>query len=126
MLFRSKCVIELPFVRSRSQTILSIPEDIIQNLNYNNELIKAISKAFKYNKVLNEGKLSIVDLAFQEEIDSGYLGRLLRLTCLAPDIIKKILNGLQPPQIYLQRLLREDIPPIWEDQRKLYNFKSQN
>ena len=60
---------------------------------------------------------------YQEKIDAGYLGRLIRLTCLAPDIIKRILNGTQPPTIYLQRLIREDIPPIWEDQRKLYKVR---
>ena len=61
-------------------------------------------------KILNQGKLTILQLAYQEKIDAGYLGRLIRLTCLAPDIVKRILNGTQPPSIYLQRLIREEIP----------------
>lgn len=71
---------------------------------------------------MNKEKQSIIELAANENIDSGYLGRLIRLTCLAPDIIKRILEGTQPTTIYLKRLLREDIPPIWQDQRIKYGF----
>lgn len=116
-------IMDLPFTRRKGALILSIPEDMVQNVSYNQELIKALGKAFKYQKILNQGNLTIVQLAYQEEIDSGYLGRLLRLTCLAPDIIKRILNGTQPATIYLKRLLREEIPPIWEDQRRLYQIE---
>lgn len=118
-----KMVINLPFTRRKGALILAIPEDVVQNVNYNQELINALGKAFKYQKILNQGKLTILQLAYQEKIDAGYLGRLIRLTCLAPDIVKRILNGTQPPSIYLQRLIREEIPPIWEDQRKLYKVR---
>ena len=118
-----RMVIDLPFTRRNGAMILSIPEDVVQDVSYNQELINALGKAFKYQKMLNQDKLTILQLAYQEKIDAGYLGRLIRLTCLAPDIIKRILNGTQPPTIYLQRLIREDIPPIWEDQRKLYKVR---
>lgn len=116
-------IIDLPFVRRKGALMLSLPEDVVQNINYNSELIRALGKAFKYQKMINQNKFSITDLAFQEGMDAGYLGRLIRLTCLAPDIIKCILAGTQPATIYLQRLLRENIPPIWDDQRKLYQIK---
>ena len=118
-----RMVIDLPFTRRNGAMILSIPEDVVQDVSYNQELINALGKAFKYQKMLNQDKLTILQLAYQEKIDAGYLGRLIRLTCLAPDIVKRILNGTQPPTIYLQRLIREDIPPIWEDQRKLYKVR---
>lgn len=115
-------MIDLPLVRRKGALTVSLPDTFVKTVNYNQELIKALGKAFKYQKILNTGKLSIVELAYQEGIDSGYLGRLIRLTCLAPDIVKMILAGTQPLTLYLQRLLREDIPPLWEDQRKLYNI----
>lgn len=113
-------IIDYPFKRNKGALILSLPEDIAQNVNYSTELIMALCKAFKYQKIISTGKQSILELAAQENIDSGYLGRLIRLTCLAPDIIKRILAGTQPAELYLQRLIREDIPPIWAEQRKLY------
>jgi hypothetical protein len=33
-----------------------------------------------------------------EKLDRGYLGRILMLTLLAPDIVEAILDGLQPAE----------------------------
>jgi DNA invertase Pin-like site-specific DNA recombinase len=115
-------IIDYPFKRNKGALTLSLPEEVAPNINYNAELITALCKAFKYQKIMNKEKQSIIELAANENIDSGYLGRLIRLTCLAPDIIKRILEGTQPTTIYLKRLLREDIPPIWQDQRIKYGF----
>jgi hypothetical protein len=41
-----------------------------------------------------------------EKINESYVGRVLRLTLLAPDIIEAILGGRQPPQLQLEKLLR--------------------
>lgn len=116
-------IIDLPFVRRKGALTVSLPEDIVPSINYNHELIRALGKAFRYQKILNEGKKTILELATDENIDSGYLGRLIRLTCLAPDIIKSVLAGTQPITLCLQRLIRDDIPPIWTKQRKLYGFE---
>ena len=66
--------------------------------------------------------MTIAELSLNEELDAGYLGRILRLTSLAPDIIKSVLAGTQPADFILKRLIREEIPPIWTEQRKKYNF----
>jgi hypothetical protein len=113
---------ELPFIRRKGSLQISIPEEILPTMCLNEELIRALVKAFKYQKKMTDNSLSLADLAFEEEIDAGYLGRLLRLTCLAPDIIKSILAGTQPPTLILQTLIRQDVPPIWSEQRKIYNF----
>ena len=43
-------------------------------------------------------------MAEAERIERGYLGRLLRLTLLAPDIVEAILDGRQPHGLGLPRL----------------------
>ncbi len=45
-----------------------------------------------------------------------YVYRLLRLTCLAPDIVAAILDGRQPKGIALADLTRE-VPLLWDEQR---------
>ncbi len=45
-------------------------------------------------------------MAASERIDRGYLGRVLHLTLLAPDIVETILDGRQPPELGLPRLLK--------------------
>ena len=51
-------------------------------------------------KPLREGRYaSISDMAAGEKIERGYLGTLLRLTLLTPDLIEAILNGRQPERV---------------------------
>jgi hypothetical protein len=53
-----------------------------------------------------------------ERIERGYLGSLLRLTLLAPDIVEAVLDGWQPEGLRLPRLM-EPLPQIeWEQQRR--------
>ena len=60
-------------------------------------LVKALACAFRYQKLLHEGRYaSISDMAAGEKIERGYLGTLLRLTLLALGMEEVILNGRQP------------------------------
>lgn len=115
-------IMDLAFIISKGSLTINLPEEVTISQNYNKELIKALSRAFKYQKRIANENISIRDLAIELEIDDGYLGRLLRLTYLAPDIIKSILAGTQPQGLLLQQLIRKEIPAIWAEQRKLYNF----
>ena len=46
-------------------------------------LVKALARAFRYQKLLDEGRYaSISEMAAAERIERGYLGSLLRLTLL--------------------------------------------
>ncbi|MCC5830284.1 MAG: hypothetical protein JJU36_12635 [Phycisphaeraceae bacterium] len=47
-----------------------------------------------------------------------YVGRMLRLTSLAPDIIEAILRGGEPDGLSLEKL-RKDLPVRWEEQRAM-------
>jgi hypothetical protein len=55
-------------------------------------------------------------LAVAEKLDRGYLGRILMLTLLAPDIIEAIMDGRQPAGLDVS-VLREGFPVEWEKQR---------
>ena len=77
-------------------------------------LVKALARAFRYQRLLDEGRYaSISEMASAEKIERGYLGSLLRLTLLAPDIVEAILDGRQPEGMTLPRLM-EPIPVVWE------------
>jgi len=56
-------------------------------------------------------------LAEAERIERAYLGSLLQLTLLALDIVEAILDGRQPPELGLPRLL-EPLPVAWTEQRR--------
>ena len=79
-------------------------------------LVKALARAFRYQRLLDEGHYaSISEMAAAERIDRGYLGRIVQLTLLAPDIVDAILDGRQP-DVGLPRLMRP-FPPAWDGQR---------
>ena len=50
------------------------------------------------------GASAVSEIATKEKIDRGYVGTILRLTLLAPDIIEAILNG-QATGLSIPRLL---------------------
>jgi hypothetical protein len=79
-------------------------------------LVKALARAYRYQKLLDEGRYaSISEMATAEKIERGYLGTLLRLTLLAPEMVEAILNGRQPEGVTLPRLL-EGLPVSWGEQ----------
>jgi hypothetical protein len=81
-------------------------------------LVKALARAFRYQRLLDEGRYaSISEMAAAERIERGYLGSLLRLTLLAPDIVEGLLDGRKPPELGLPRLM-EPLPVAWAEQRQ--------
>jgi hypothetical protein len=80
-------------------------------------LLKALARAFRYQRLLDEGRYaSISEMAAAEKLDRGYLGRLLQLTLLAPDIVEAILDGRTPPGMSLVGLL-SGVADDWSAQR---------
>jgi hypothetical protein len=81
-------------------------------------LVKALARAFRYQRLLDEGHYaSISEMAAAERNERGYLGSLLRLTLLAPEIVEAILDGRRPEDVTLPRLL-EPFPLSWSEQQQ--------
>jgi hypothetical protein len=69
-------------------------------------MVKALARAFRWRKTLDEGVYATLDdLARAKGVHATYVGRLLRLTLLAPEIIEAILDGRQPATLQLDGLL---------------------
>jgi capsid protein len=60
-----------------------------------------------------------VDPAKDVGCDRTYVGRMLRLTSLAPDIIEAILRGDEPDGLSLEKL-RKNLPMRWDEQQKCW------
>ncbi len=82
-------------------------------------LVKALARAFRWNRMLDSGAfMSISELAEHERISPSYMTRIMRLTLLALDIVETILDGQQGPDVTLARLM-EPFPMEWKEQRDL-------
>src|SRR3954447_20790628 len=64
--------------------------------------VKALARGFRWREMLENGSHSTIkEIAEAEKIAETYVGRVLRLTLLAPDIVEAILSGKQPPETTL-------------------------
>ncbi|WP_458094201.1 hypothetical protein [Roseomonas sp. WA12] len=80
-------------------------------------LVKALARAFRYQRMLDEGQYaSITEMAEAEKLDRGYMGRLLQLTLLAPELVGRILDG-EVASLSLPSLL-DPLPTDWLVQRR--------
>jgi hypothetical protein len=76
-------------------------------------LAKAIVRAHRWRQMLESGQYaSSTELAKAEKVNDSYLGRILRLTLIAPDITEAILAGRQPSTLQLDDLLKP-LPAAW-------------
>ena len=85
-----------------------------------NTMIKAIARAFRWQAMLDNGTYGCIeDIARAERINGSFVGRIVRLTLLAPDIVEAILEGKQPAALTLKGLM-EPFPVEWERQREVF------
>lgn len=79
-------------------------------------MVKAIARAFRWREMLESGAHGTIrEIANAEKINESYVGRVLRLTLLAPPIIETILNGRQPSGLQLDNLMKR-FPVEWSAQ----------
>ncbi|MCP4393005.1 MAG: hypothetical protein GY804_01865 [Alphaproteobacteria bacterium] len=89
--------------------IVILPKGAQQN-NYDQKLISAFAKAYKWQQMLKkDSSLNIRTIAEKENVNTHYVGRMLRLNLVAPDIIKAIVEGKQPRSLKLQDFMTKPV-----------------
>lgn len=74
-------------------------------------------RAFRWKRLLDEGSYaSVSDFARAEKPDRTYVGDVLRLKLLAPDIVETIMDWRQPTELGVH-VLREGFLAEWGEQR---------
>lgn len=116
--------IEIPmtFKKRGGRKVIVLPDGShghpILTATIDNSMIKAIGRAFRWQRLLENGTYSCLDdIARSEKIGASFVSRYHRLVLLAPDIVDAILDGRQPAHLTLKDLMRP-FPIVWEDQRK--------
>jgi hypothetical protein len=87
-------------------------------------LIKLLVRAHQFNTTLAESEdVAFAALAMREGVSRSYFTRVVRLSCLAPDITQAILDGRQPRDLTAEKLLAHSRLPLgWHDQRNALGF----
>ena len=80
-------------------------------------LVKALARAWRWQRMLDEGVYSSVsEIGDAENISKSYVSRILRLALLAPVIVEAILADTTDQGMVLDQLERP-LPASWEEQR---------
>jgi hypothetical protein len=80
-------------------------------------LVKALARAWRWQKLLDRGVYSsVTEIAEAEKISKSYVSRILRLALLAPGILEAILGGWADQRVMLEKL-EGPLPMGWEEQR---------
>lgn len=81
-----------------------------------NATVKAIARAFRWRDMLESGEYATIrEIASAEKINESYVGRVMRLTLLAPTVVNAIVSGRQPAWLRLDNLTKR-FPALWCEQ----------
>jgi hypothetical protein len=112
--------VPLTFRKRGGRKLVIVPPGVDQwappRSRIDNTMIKALARAFRWRKPLETGThTTVAEIAAVEKINASYVGRVLRLTLLSPEIVEAILDGRQPADLQLEDLLRP-LPVGWREQ----------
>ena len=86
-------------------------------------MVRLIGRAHALWAALLRDNVTITELAEREGVTSSYVTRLVRLTCLAPDIKAAIMGGQQPVGLTADKLMLDSrLPLAWSQQRQVLGF----
>ena len=84
-------------------------------------LCRVLAQAHQYHAmVMHNGGKTMAELAAEAGVGGSYFTRILRLSFLAPDVVKAILRDGHPIELTAKRLANEvRLPIAWQDQHAL-------
>lgn len=84
-------------------------------------MLRLLARAQHFNTMIMRGESkTIAELASEAGVTASYFTRILRLSFLAPQIVRTILDDRHPPELSSKRLsLASRLPNNWADQMRL-------
>ena len=84
-------------------------------------LTKGLAKGEAWKRAgLGGERRTIVEIAASEGIRTHYIQRMIRLTFLAPDLKRRILDGRAPAGLTLETIRDQGLPDLWSEQRAMF------
>ena len=94
-----------------------------QNRKTDRSLLRLLARAQRFRDLILQGDgASITELATMSSVTPSYFTRIVRLSFLAPDITKAILDGCQPIGLSALNLSLATLPKDWSQQQRELGF----
>src|ERR1035437_3220620 len=87
-------------------------------------LLKTIARAHRWFDQLLSGEVkSLTAVATREGLNYRFVGKIIRLAFLAPEIVEAVAQGRQPPELSTELLTKRlRLPLDWSHQKSLLNI----
>jgi len=87
-------------------------------------LLKTVARAHRWFDQLVSGEAASLNaIAAREGLSYRFVGKIVRLAFLAPEIVEAIGEGRQPPELSAELLTKHlQLPLDWNDQKRLLNL----
>ena len=127
---RSVTFVSLAIKRRRCSKLVVAPvgTDFVRaTSSFDLPLIRTLGKAFYWQRMIDTGEVgNASELARSLKLEVGWVCEVLRMTRLAPDIIRAILDGRQPRHLNLHAMRgrQGEVPRDWDEQRGMFGFEA--
>jgi len=96
------------------------PKPIVGNRD--EKLVSLIAEAHQAKQLLLANRARSISSIAADHGRRTRLGKLVALSCLAPDIVIAIIEGRQLPSLTARAQLISELPLAWTDQRRALGF----
>ena len=114
---------EHPVQQKRRNIKLKLISGVFDELIPDHNMVKAIAQAHRWMDDIKHG-IPLFELRKKYDVPESTLRHRIGLACLSPSITQAILEGRQPVELTLRKLVRTQIPMDWKEQEKVLGFRS--
>ena len=109
--------VDLQFIGNGKRIVQ--PEGGEQQDSVRETLLTAIARGQRWQAHIDEGTVSgIREIAKRIGRNESYVARIMRLSLMAPGIIRSIIAGDYPPDLTINRV-RRALPILWKEQEEM-------
>lgn len=124
----SSTEVRMSFRRRGGKAVIVLPDGsraaTQQEATVDNTMIKVLARAFRWQRLMNDGTYTSMDeMAVAEKISPSYISRILRLAHLSPNIVEAIVEGRQPAHLTMKDLL-VPFPMDWKHQQDFFDLST--
>ncbi len=98
------------------------PAAHIQSRRQDPHILRALGRAWSWRRRLESGQaMTIKDIAKAEGVSDRFIGRMVRLAYLSPEVLERFLVHRQPPSVSINELVAATYLPWAEQAERVFD-----
>ena len=118
-----RVVIPLTIRKRNGRPKILPPDDVIalEGRNQDPHVLRAIARAWSWRRKLETGAASTIqDIAAAEKVSDRFVGRMIRLAYLSPNVLETLVITRKPPALSLNDLMAVAELPWFEQAKRVF------